>query len=641
MSKTERTEHHKFLENTLLKILGIIGMCILEVLIVGAVLLAVWSAALKNHSVSELIREQMGNNVFDVVSALNEGNPTQTDPSQTNLRFHVEQVSSDGEKERLLDTTDKESHLQEEDFWLCIKSGTGSPWLATEEDIKELSSAEWKDLKVYTCTVYLVTPFTTKDRISYTFKMAEFAGKYGSYAIPAAVCFAVLLLLILVYEFYAAGHRKGRDGITLAGIDHFPIDLLTVLMALLTVFCVPAAFAILDQAYGIDQLSLQIIEALLLAFLAWSLAFFTYLMSLARRVKAGTVVKGTMAGWIWKKLMRLGRFLGALLPEFWQRLLLLCLYLVMQFSASASIGGGAGLIFFLISSTIGGTVLHSLWMQKQTCTAAQEICGGNLSYQVPEKTLGMMYGGMRRQAENLNRISGTVAHAVDERVKSERLKTELIANVGHDIRTPLTSIINYVDLLGKDHTPEQEKEYVAVLSRQTERLRKLTEDVLESSKADSGNVEVHLEKTSVSEIVDQAYGEYEEKLASADLETVIDVPEDLFASADGKLLWRVLRNLLSNAAKYSAPHSRVYISALKCEDDQVIIEIKNMSREKLNISADELIQRFVRGDSSRHSEGSGLGLDIARSLSSLMGGRLDIQIDGDLFKSTVVLKAAK
>lgn len=141
--------------------------------------------------------------------------------------------------------------------------------------------------------------------------------------------------------------------------------------------------------------------------------------------------------------------------------------------------------------------------------------------------------------------------------------------------------------------------------------------------------------------MDQAYGEYEEKLASADLETVIDVPEDLFASADGKLLWRVLRNLLSNAAKYSAPRSRVYISARKCENDQVVIEIKNMSREKLNISADELIQRFVRGDSSRHSEGSGLGLDIARSLSSLMGGRLDTQIDGGLFKSTVVLKAAK
>ena len=247
---------------------------------------------------------------------------------------------------------------------------------------------------------------------------------------------------------------------------------------------------------------------------------------------------------------------------------------------------------------------------------------------------------MRRQAEYLNRISDTVSHAVDEQVKSERLKTELIANVGHDIRTPLTSIINYVDLLGREHTPEQEKEYVAVLSRQTERLRKLTEDVLESSKADSGNVDVHLEKTSVAEIVDQAYGEYEEKMTSANLETVINVPEDLYVTADGKLLWRVLRNLLSNAAKYSAPHSRVYISAQELGDGQAVIEIKNMSREKLNISADELMERFIRGDSSRHSEGSGLGLDIARSLSSLMGGKLNIQIDGDLFKASVVLKTA-
>ena len=335
-----------------------------------------------------------------------------------------------------------------------------------------------------------------------------------------------------------------------------------------------------------------------------------------------------------------GKFLGSLIPEFWQRLLVYILYLIMQIAASAAIGGNGEILFFMVSAVIGGVALHSLWMQKQTCTAAEEICGGNLNYQVPERTISRMYGGMRRQAEYLNRISDTVSHAVDEQVKSERLKTELIANVGHDIRTPLTSIINYVDLLGREHTPEQEKEYVAVLSRQTERLRKLTEDVLESSKADSGNVDVHLEKTSVAEIVDQAYGEYEEKMTSANLETVINVPEDLYVTADGKLLWRVLRNLLSNAAKYSAPHSRVYISAQELGDGQAVIEIKNMSREKLNISADELMERFIRGDSSRHSEGSGLGLDIARSLSSLMGGKLNIQIDGDLFKASVVLKTA-
>ena len=640
MSQSEKISHNRFLESTLWKILGVVFLCILEFLIVGAAFTAVWSVALDNQSESKLIRDQMGNEVFDVVTSLSADNPAQTDPSQTNLRFYVEKVSSNGEKELLLDTTENESYLQKETFWLCIKPDSASPWLATEKDINELTSREWKNLSVYCCTVLLVTPFTAKDTISYTYQMANFAEKHGSFAIPAAVCFIVLFLLILVYEFCAAGHKQNHSEIVLAGIDHFPFDLMTVLMIILTIICMPAVSAILEQAYGIDQLNVQMAETLMLVFLAWSLVFFTYLMSLARRVKTGTVRKGTLIGWIWRRMVWFGKFLGSLIPEFWQRLLVSILYLIMQIAASAAIGGNGEILFFMVSAVIGGVALHSLWMQKQTCTAAEEICGGNLNYQVPERTISRMYGGMRRQAEYLNRISDTVSHAVDEQVKSERLKTELIANVGHDIRTPLTSIINYVDLLGREHTPEQEKEYVAVLSRQTERLRKLTEDVLESSKADSGNVDVHLEKTSVAEIVDQAYGEYEEKMTSANLETVINVPEDLYVTADGKLLWRVLRNLLSNAAKYSAPHSRVYISAQELGDGQAVIEIKNMSREKLNISADELMERFIRGDSSRHSEGSGLGLDIARSLSSLMGGKLNIQIDGDLFKASVVLKTA-
>ena len=640
MSQSEKISHNRLLESTLWKILGVVFLCILEFLIVGAAFTAVWSVALDNQSESKLIRDQMGNEVFDVVTSLSADNPAQTDPSQTNLRFYVEKVSSNGEKELLLDTTENESYLQKETFWLCIKPDSASPWLATEKDINELTSREWKNLSVYCCTVLLVTPFTAKDTISYTYQMANFAEKHGSFAIPAAVCFIVLFLLILVYEFCAAGHKQNHSEIVLAGIDHFPFDLMTVLMIILTIICMPAVSAILEQAYGIDQLNVQMAETLMLVFLAWSLVFFTYLMSLARRVKTGTVRKGTLIGWIWRRMVWFGKFLGSLIPEFWQRLLVYILYLIMQIAASAAIGGNGEILFFMVSAVIGGVALHSLWMQKQTCTAAEEICGGNLNYQVPERTISRMYGGMRRQAEYLNRISDTVSHAVDEQVKSERLKTELIANVGHDIRTPLTSIINYVDLLGREHTPEQEKEYVAVLSRQTERLRKLTEDVLESSKADSGNVDVHLEKTSVAEIVDQAYGEYEEKMTSANLETVINVPEDLYVTADGKLLWRVLRNLLSNAAKYSAPHSRVYISAQELGDGQAVIEIKNMSREKLNISADELMERFIRGDSSRHSEGSGLGLDIARSLSSLMGGKLNIQIDGDLFKASVVLKTA-
>lgn len=428
MSQSEKISHNRFLESTLWKILGVVFLCILEFLIVGAAFTAVWSVALDNQSESKLIRDQMGNEVFDVVTSLSADNPAQTDPSQTNLRFYVEKVSSNGEKELLLDTTENESYLQKETFWLCIKPDSASPWLATEKDINELTSREWKNLSVYCCTVLLVTPFTAKDTISYTYQMANFAEKHGSFAIPAAVCFIVLFLLILVYEFCAAGHKQNHSEIVLAGIDHFPFDLMTVLMIILTIICMPAVSAILEQAYGIDQLNVQMAETLMLVFLAWSLVFFTYLMSLARRVKTGTVRKGTLIGWIWRRMVWFGKFLGSLIPEFWQRLLVYILYLIMQIAASAAIGGNGEILFFMVSAVIGGVALHSLWMQKQTCTAAEEICGGNLNYQVPERTISRMYGGMRRQAEYLNRISDTVSHAVDEQVKSERLKTELIAN---------------------------------------------------------------------------------------------------------------------------------------------------------------------------------------------------------------------
>ncbi|MBR3365436.1 MAG: sensor histidine kinase, partial [Solobacterium sp.] len=212
-------------------------------------------------------------------------------------------------------------------------------------------------------------------------------------------------------------------------------------------------------------------------------------------------------------------------------------------------------------------------------------------------------------------------------------------NVSHDIKTPLTSIINYVDLLQKEHTPEQEKEYLEVLERQSQRLKKLTEDVVEASKASTGNISVNLAPTNVREISDQALAEYKEKLDEQDLNLIMNMPDTpLYVLADGRLLWRVLRNLLGNIAKYAMPHSRVYFDVVK-NDKNIDMIFKNTSRDELNITADELMERFVRGDRSRHTEGSGLGLNIARSLTELMGGTMTLTVDGDLFKVTVSFPA--
>ena len=225
----------------------------------------------------------------------------------------------------------------------------------------------------------------------------------------------------------------------------------------------------------------------------------------------------------------------------------------------------------------------------------------------------------------------------EQRLKSERLKTELITNVSHDIKTPLTSIVNYVDLLQREHTPEQEREYLAVLDRQAHKLKKLTVDLVEMSKASTGNIPCHIARRSVRELVDQTVGEYAEKLSAARLEPVVTLPdEELYCLCDGALMWRVLDNLLSNACKYACAGTRLYIAARR-EGDTVAFSFKNISRDALNIDPEELMERFVRGDSSRTTEGSGLGLNIAKSLVELQKGTFSIAIDGDLFKVGFVL----
>ena len=221
-------------------------------------------------------------------------------------------------------------------------------------------------------------------------------------------------------------------------------------------------------------------------------------------------------------------------------------------------------------------------------------------------------------------------------MKSERLKTELITNVSHDIKTPLTSIINYIDLLKKENIQgEKANEYLNILDNKSQRLKKLTEDLVEASKASSGSIKLNLEKLNVNELIKQVSGEFEDKFKANNLQEIITLPEkDIFIEADSRYMYRILENMYSNISKYAMEGTRVYVD-IEEKDNKVLIQLKNVSSQKLNISADELMQRFVRGEASRNTEGSGLGLSIARSLTELQQGKFNIYLDGDLFKVTI------
>ena len=268
--------------------------------------------------------------------------------------------------------------------------------------------------------------------------------------------------------------------------------------------------------------------------------------------------------------------------------------------------------------------------------AAKKMSGGNLSEKIENKFL---LGCFADFAGHLNTLGDVCVESARQQMKSERMKTELITNVSHDIKTPLTSIINYVDLLRRTDDAQQRAEYLEVLDRQSQQLKKLIEDLMDMSKASSGNVAVEITPTDVCEAVNQALGEFADALEARGLTVMLRSPaEPCMALCDGRHLWRVLSNVLGNVVKYAMPGTRVYVDVAK-NGAKVELSLKNISAQMLNISAEELMERFVRGDASRNTEGNGLGLNIAKSLMEVQGGRLDLSVDGDLFKVVLTLNA--
>ena len=491
-----------------------------------------------------------------------------------------------------------------------------------------------------TVTGYATFASTASD--SDLFCAQYFAGRMAYYRyefVLAAVAGGVLGALALALLVYGAGYRRNEDGtLALPWLDRrVSSDLLGVGMAVVAIlWCLLGGLDVssaAERSLSVLPIGHLIGTGVVVALLAMGC------VSLVRRHRAGVLRENLIFYRYRGKLPRprdLWHRLLDFLLRFWAAglcFLGLCLLeFLCAFDAVAYSGGGI-LIWFLLKVLQGALVVYVILAMKELRAGGDQLAAGNLDYQVPTNRL---YGEFRRHGENLNNLRGGIQHAVEEQMKSERMKTELITNVSHDIKTPLTSIVSYVDLLKKEPMPtDQAKEYLDVLDRQAARLKKLIEDLVEASKASTGSLTVNFQPTDVNVLLSQSAGEYQEKLAARDLTLILTPAEEApMISADGQLLWRVFENLLSNALKYAMPGTRVYLS---CEttDQAVVIAFRNISASPLNISAEELMDRFVRGDASRNTEGSGLGLAIARDLTQLQRGTFALTIDGDLFKATL------
>ena len=490
---------------------------------------------------------------------------------------------------------------------------------------------------------YIAADYPAQDSVYWALRiydvMAEFA---PNAAVVVTVC-ALAELLFLVFLARAAGRRAGREEAVAGWQEKIPFDLYAaVVLGGSAMLVAAAASGTEDTFQGFEPIMIAVVLACCAAAYALFLAFW---MTLCVRVKLGRWWENTVCCWLLRLCRRILRWCwrvlcrawGALagfvrgIPLVWRTAVGCCVIGVLLFALESN--HADGLLLMLIALLSVAACLLSMQLRRLQ-KGGEALAAGDLTSQVDTSH---MYFDLKRHGENLNAISRGMSIAVEQRLKSERLKTELITNVSHDIKTPLTSIVNYVDLLQREHTPEQEREYLAVLDRQAHKLKKLTVDLVEMSKASTGNIPCHIARRSVRELIDQTVGEYAEKLSAARLEPVVTLPdEELYCLCDGALMWRVLDNLLSNACKYACAGTRLYVAARR-EGETVAFSFKNISRDALNIDPDELMERFVRGDSSRTTEGSGLGLNIAKSLVELHKGTFSIAIDGDLFKVGFIL----
>ena len=487
---------------------------------------------------------------------------------------------------------------------------------------------------------YFITGYYTSGSVSSgnADKYQElFTYAYNLRYVSIAVLVVSLILEAFVFVFLlsAAGHHGETGEIRPSFIDKIPFDLYTALTVFAGIFLI-AAMA--EVSYSNTAMLVVVLIAALGVIAA--LISLLWCMSLAVRIKLGTTIKSCIIYRVGAWCLRLIKkvfytFKDGLkaIPMFPRAVLIIAAILFVEFLWIAIAGTSPGkqlFGWFIERAVLVLATLYALLSMKQLLEAGQRIAKGELDCKVDTSKLR---GPFKEHGEDLNSITDGMNRAVGERMKSERFRTELITNVSHDIKTPLTSIINYVDLLEKEQ-PENEKmrEYLEVLDRQSAKLKKLIDDLLEASKASSGSLSVNLTECELGILLDQMAGEYSEKLSAAGLELILTKPEEsVKIMADGRHMWRIFDNLLNNICKYAQRGTRVYLD-LTADALKAAVTFRNISATRLNISGDELTERFVRGDSSRNTDGSGLGLSIAQSLAQLQNGALDITVDGDLFK---------
>lgn len=448
--------------------------------------------------------------------------------------------------------------------------------------------------------------------------------------------------LCFLYILWASGHERDAEGITPTWQEKAPFELYALIMAFGIGLCLSGAVDGWEYLYYSNPQTEEQFAKLGVSALCGLFAVLVTLLlrTFAVRLKARAFLKSTLTYYMVKGLWRAVRWVFVRLRDFFFYLPLT--WRVIGVFGAYCLGsvvcwgyryrgwmlfyflGSLAILFFLCWWTVS---FHKLRQ------GTEAIAAGDLDHRIDH---GRMPHDLKAHADTLNHISSGLHNEVEKRMRAERMKAELITNVSHDLKTPLTSIINYVDLLKKeDIENEKARKYIEVLDRKSQRLKRLTEDLVEASKASTGALTVTRERVGMKQLMDQALGEYSEKLAAARLTPVVTLPEkEVYITADGRHLWRILDNLMGNCVKYALPGTRVYLDLTHWAGN-VILSVKNISAQQLNIPADQLMERFVRGDKSRTTEGSGLGLSIARSLTDLQGGAFRLEVDGDLFKAVV------
>ncbi len=540
------------------------------------------------------------------------------------------------------DETEFEYILKDSNIYYEIKNPSGEV-VATNYNGQEYILTAKDDYEGFSCTVYIPAEMTHNDRLALIKKLIDIA--YGlKYAIPILALISLIGFIALVcYLCCAAGHKKDFDGIYIGYLDMIPTDIYGLLLAIAYYI----SYVLISGYFYFEGAETIIVVAMLgtvLYFLTLS-----FVISLAKRIKTHTIFKNTViyraVAIIVKGCKAVGSLLFYLLkklPLVWKALIIVTSILIIQaiymlitlewYNVTAYI------IWFLFNLVIAAAIIYFAIVMQTIKKGGDRIASGDITYKIDTKYMILDF---KTFANQLNCISDGLNMAVNEKMKSEMFKTELITNVSHDIKTPLTSIINYVDLLKKeDIENENAKEYISVLNRQSERLKRLIEDLVDASKAATGNLTVNSAPCDIGVLLSQSIGEFDEKLKTAQITPLLKKPEkSVIIMADARHLWRVCDNLLNNICKYALNSTRAYIDVAVI-NNKAVITFKNISKYELNISANELMERFVRGDKSRHTDGSGLGLSIAKSLTELQNGKMDIEIDGDLFKVSLTFDIA-